>query len=508
MAEMLLLAGLFVAAALAVLLTDPLPVPREAVTIVTGLAVGHATAVPDIAFLAEAGGVLLVFLVTLHVQTGAVRDVLPSAARVVAVQAVLLLAAVAAALHLGAALVDAVLLGLACSASSSMLGLDLVGNQVDRRLLHGRLTEAVTLGQDVAAVALIAALPFFTRPPVAVAAGLAALLGVGLAVRAHPAVRRGLSWLARDGSVTVMTALTVLWLVAGLLAGHPYGTVLAAVLAGLLLAAHPENLVLVESLEPITDFFAALFFVALGALAAPLSPAAVLVAAVLVLVVAVVRPVLTVVVLFRRDVDLHAAFTAALQLDQVSEIVLLLGLLLTAASGTAFQAVVLAAAATFTISHWTTRRADKLYPVLHGLVGRDREPVDRTGHVIIAGYGALGRAAASAVDDPVVIDNDPDRVAAARDAGLTALLGDLRDHAMWSRAALPDAAAVVLAAPSDRVALDLASRDIPVFIAVTATPDVAARCREMGAVHATDRAALTGTALRTALDAVLDDHLA
>ncbi len=509
-----MLAGIFTAVAAATLLTDAAPVPGELVYIVTGAVIGQAVAVPDLTLLAEAGAVLLIFLVTAHMQVDAVTDVLPAAAWAVSAQAVLLVAATTAAILAGFGAVDALLVGLAASMSSSMLSVDMIGNQVDRRLLHGRLTEAVTIGQDVAAVLVVAALPFWPLPVAALAAA-AAGGAVLLAIRAQAPMRRVLAWLDRDEAATVMLGLTVLWAVEAAMGGHAYGPVLGAVVAGFLLAGHPENLTLLETLSPIRDFFAALFFVVLGVLvAAPTMPALGLAAA-LTVVVAVVRPVLTAVVLRLRGVDLHAAVITALQLDQVSEIVLLLALLLSAAgivSPAIFQAVVIAAAATFLLSDLTTRHAHRLYPLLYAYIGRDRAPVDRTGHTVLAGYGGWGRAAAAVLDDPVVIDNDPDKVTRARQDGYTAILGDIHDHTAWDRAAVDRADAVVLTVPADRIATRLAGMQAAgdatfTLVAITDTAETADAVRAQGAAYASDDASLASTAFRDVLDDALDDTL-
>ncbi len=506
MAELAVLAAVFVTAAAVMLLTDALPLPTEAVYILTGLAIGQVVTVPDGTVLAEVGAVLLIFFIAANMQLDVVRDVLPTAAWAVSAQAALLVAAASAALVAGMNVADALLLGMACSMSSSMLGVDIVSNEVDRRLLHGRLTEAVTVGQDIAAVLIVAALPFWPHPVAAVAAAAAAV-AVLLAIGAQRWTRPLLARLKRDGATTLMLGLAVLWLTVAATAGHPYGAVLGAVLAGFLLGGHPEDLTLLETLEPVQEFFTALFFVVLGTLVAAPAVTALWLGAALVLVIAIVRPLLTMLVLHRRGVDLHAAFITAVQLDQMSEIVLLLGLLLAAGGLTTpavFQAVVLAAAVSFIIDDYTTRNAARLYAFIHTHLGTERTPVDRSGHTIIAGYGGWGRAAADAVEDPVILDNDPDKVARATADGHTALLGDIHDHMAWHRAAVDTADAVVLTVPSDRVAARLVGMDAGfTFIAVTDTAEAAEQLRAQGAAYATHDTALASTAFRAALEQVL-----
>lgn len=509
MAETGLLAGLFVAIGLVTLLTDLIPVRREALFILAGIVVGQFTGVPSLTILAELGGVLLVFIVAASIQTRAVMEVIPTASWAVSAQICLLFAVTLAALGAGLPVLEAVLLGMACSMSSSMLSIDLIEDQVDRRLLHGRLTEAITMGQDIAAILIVAALPFWPRAGMSLGVAVIAGISVILAVRGQGLMQRLLDWMDRDEAATLMAGLMVLWLFEAAALDHPYGVVIGAVLAGFLMAGRPQNMALLETLDPIRDFFAALFFIILGVLVGVPSLAALGLAAALVFVIAVIRPLLTMIVLHQRGADLYAGFRTALQLDQVSEIVLLVSLLLSVSGSidpVLFQAIVIAAAVTFITSDLTTRHAQRLYPRLHAYLGRDRTPMDRSGHTIIAGYGGWGRAAAAVITNPVIIDSDPEKVDRARSDGYTAVLGDVNDHMTWERVAAADAAAIIQTVPSDTVADRLVDRRAGFdLIAVTETPAAAERVRDRGAAYAQDDAGLSAVVFRTALAAAIEE---
>lgn len=508
MTEVGLLAGLFVAIGVVSLLTDLIPVRREALFILAGIVVGQSTAAPSLTILAELGGVLLVFIVAASIQTRAVMDVVPTASWAVSAQVCLLFAVTLTALGMGLPVLDAVLLGMACSMSSSMLGIDVVEDQVDRRLLHGRLTEAITMGQDIAAVLIVAALPFWPRVGMSIGVAAIACVAVLLAINGQGPVQRLLDWMGRDEAATLMVGLMVLWLLEAVTLDHPYGVIIGAVLAGFLMAGRPQNMTLLETLGPVRDFFAALLFIILGALVGVPSLAALALAAGLVLVIAVIRPLVTMFVLLHRGVDLHAGFLTALQLDQVSEIVLLAILLLSAAGSIGpvlVQAIVIAAAVTFITSELTTRHAQHLYPLLYAYIGSDREPLGRSGHTIVAGYGGWGRAAAAVTTDPVIVDSDPEKVDRAQEDGYTAVLGDIHDHTTWQRVSVGAAATVIQTVPSDTVADRLMDRGEEFdLIAVTETPAAAERLCGRGALYAQDDAGLSRSAFRTALAAAID----
>lgn len=509
----MVVATMFVAVAAATLLTDLLPIPREALYILTGIALGGVATFPDLTLVAEAGGVLLIFLTVTHLQTAAVRDVLPTALWTVAAQALLLAAIAGAALLAGFALYDAFLLALAGSLSSSMLGFELIENQVDRHLLQGRLSEAITFSQDILAVLLITTLPFLARPTTALMAGTGAAILLLAGMSGRRGMRRVFHWMDRDEATTLMLGLPLLWTVIAFTAGHRYGVITGAVAAGILLSAHPENLTLLETMEPVKAFFTALFFVTLGILATPLTLNGLGLALLLILLITLLRPALTILVLRWRGTPIHTAYTTALQLNQASEVVLLFSLLLLASrtvTSMVFEAVVVAAAGSYLISAITTRNAQHLYPRLHAYIGKDHARLDRTGHTIVAGYGGWGRAAAETLTDPVIIDNDPQKVERAEQDGYAALLGDVRDYTTWTRANTAEAALVVLTTPDDDVAATLNRHDgAHTLIAITETPEAAATLTENGAAYATDDTALARTALHTALEdaitRILDD---
>jgi len=76
-----------------------------------------------------------------------------------------------------------------------------------------------------------------------------------------------------------------------------------------------------------------------------------------------------------------------------------------------------------------------------------------SGHVIVCGYGRMGaivaKELAAAGQSAVAVDNDPDRTAAAEEAGLFYVLGDAEDEAVLAEAGLDRAAAVVTTLATD-----------------------------------------------------------
>lgn len=512
MADIIALTVIFVAAAAAVIVADRLPVPQETLYILVGILIGQTLLDLDLTILAEAGAVFAIFLAAMHLQTDAIQDVAGDAVRVSIAQTGLLVAAAVLATALGFSMHEAVLIGLVCGLSSSMLGVDLIGNQVDRRLLHGRLTEGINFMQDTVAILLIGILPFWPNT-MQILLATAAVSGILLAAMfGRQPVRHVLKWLDREEEATLLIGLAVLWAVAAVAGMHPYGTIIAAVTAGVLLSGHPENITLLETLHPVKDFFAALFFVVLGALTAPGALPDLYLTVALFLAATVLRPVMTAGVLWLRGVNPHTAITTALQLDQVSEIVLLLALLFqiqSIVSPSVTQAVIFAAAGSFIYSSYTTQHSDLLYHrYLSRFIQQPQSTVDHDRYTIIAGYGTLGQAAANAVDTAVIIDNDPDKIQNAQDDGHDTVMGDIHDTRTWHRAGMIRADAIILTTPSDTVATRIAdTADPSKLLAITETPDTATALESQGVAYAADTTTLAITHIKDALTTYLDNHL-
>lgn len=508
MAELMVLTVIFVAVAIAIIIADRLPIPQEVLYILVGIIIGRALLDFDLTLLAEAGAVFLIFLTAMHLQTDAIQDVLGEAVWVSIAQIGLLITVAVLSVLSGFNLYESVLIGLACGLSSSMLGVDLIGNQVDRRLLHGRLTEGINFTQDLVAVLLIGILPFWPGTLTIIGATLTVTGVLVLMLLGRNPIRHVLHWLDRDEEATLLLGISLLWTAAAVASTHPYGTVIAAVAAGVLLSGHPENLTLLETMRPVKDFFAALFFVVLGVLVTPSILTELYLTVALFIIVTVVRPLLTIGILWVRGVNPHSAFTTAMQLDQVSEIVLLLGLLFQVqgiVDPAVTQAIIMAGAGSFIYSSYTTKHSDLLYHrFLLRFTETPRSIVEHTDYVVIAGYGRWGRAAAETVSTPVIIDNDPEKVRHARRDGYNAVMGDIRDRETWKRVGVQDASAVVLTIPSDTVAYQLLSTVEPdKIIAITETSGAAAHLSSHDVRFAIDDAALFITELQT----VLDDYL-
>jgi CPA2 family monovalent cation:H+ antiporter-2 len=251
--------------------------------------------------------------------------------------------------------------------------------------------------------------------------------------------------------------------------------------AGLLLSREPVNTALLESLKSVKDFFSAVFFVSLGALAQIPGPETLWVSAVILVSVVFVRPMAIVGVLRQQGFNSYTSYKTALSLDQVSEFTLFAALLAQGAgllSGQVFNAVVFSAAVTFVSSDLTTRYADGVYGALPEFLRFDNMEEsqygfnDKQGHDIVVGYDEPGRAAAEALEDVVVIANKPDEVEKAESDGRDVVFGDPMNDSTWVRAGVDGASHVVSTLEDDDRAEAAAQTELPCVL-LTSTESAA-----------------------------------
>lgn len=130
---------------------------------------------------------------------------------------------------------------------------------------------------------------------------------------------------------------------------------------------------------------------------------------------------------------------------------------------------------TGTLVQWLTEA--QIQRVLGGR--RMENEIDRLkNHVIICGYGRIGRMIAKQLDQGgapfVVVDQSPDRVAEARDAGWLSLLGEATDEVVLKAAGITRARFLATVLPNDaaNVFITLSARNMNPTIQIIARGEV------------------------------------
>lgn len=439
------IAIIFIVAGPFLLVANATDLPTAPALIVAGVVAGTFIDPTLKLEIARIGIALLVFTFAARIQTTDLQTTITDSEIVTFSQlAILGGAGFGAGVVLGLAPEQAIYLGMAAAISSSIVGstLFLPG---DFDLVHDRLSESIHSIQDFTALflMLVVSAGVFSLDPIATQLGY----GVILLLAAIAINRYFFDLLGRvsNGTDEVMLigtiALLLLFLGGAELLEVPI--VVGAFAAGIAVVSDPKAYSgMMNGLDSINAFFAAIFFITVGALVVPPSPEVVLMTLVLVLLVGIVKPAITIALLIYNGYERRTAVLAGLNLDQVGEFALVIAIeatFLAILVPSVFQAIILAGAITLITSSFTRHYDEEIYHLLAdaGLLGRHGKTMDRlskvsddlTNHIIIVGYGRHGRLLVEACEAHdkryVVIESNPLLVDELRESCESFVFGDV-----------------------------------------------------------------------------------
>lgn len=507
---------LLVAGSTAALLLRPFRVPGVVAYIGAGLLLGPVTAVvdvtPGVQLISELGVALLLFLVGLEMSLERVRAV-----GRVAVQAGLAQMTLTTGAGIGIGLLAglepsvALVAGLAVSFSSTAVVVKLLDGAGELGAHHGQLALGILLVQDVVVILALTVLAGVAGADGGTAetvrrvgealGGMAVLVG-GAALAARFLLPTLFRRVASERETLFVWSLA--WCFLFILAAEAFhlSVELGAFLAGLAVAQLPEAHDLGRRVAPLTSFFLAVFFVALGVELEPgAASGAVGVVAALALLATPGKGILVAWLLARLGEDEETAVRTGVVLSQTSEFsFILVGAAAVAGLTSPELTAVIGVVGLLTISlssygilesgwiHERLRRTGVLGVL--GATGRRRgEGAGEIsgGHVIVVGMNPLGRTLVrrlvEAGERVLAVDTDPRKL-----TGLPAptLQGSVQDPAVLAEAGLQKARLLVSALRIEDVNELLAHRcraaGVPASIHAF-DPSVVERLLESGVDH-------------------------
>ncbi len=424
--------------------------------------------VEGIAHLAELGVVLLLFMVGLELSLSRLWSLRQlvfglGGAQVVVTAVVIGLVATALGLTTNAAIA----IGASLALSSTAIVVELL---VERRRLSsppGRATFSTLLFQDLAVVPVLFVIGTLGATgsenvvlSLALSLGGAALaIGVILAagrVVIEPAFR--LIGGSRNRDVFTAAALLVILGTAVATAAAGLSMALGAFLAGLVFADTEFRHQIEADVEPFKGLFLGLFFLSVGMTIDPLiilsDPLTVLA---LVVGIMVVKALIVIAIALLMRLPLSIAVEAGLLLSQIGEFSLV-GLALAAGLGVIDRELqsllVVAVGATMALTPIIAGPAERLGRLLESrgtmkaLGAELTSELGWRGHVIVAGYGRIGRMIGSILEaqrtEYLAVDLDSRNVATGRKDGAPVYFGDVRREEVLRNAGLQDASALIL----------------------------------------------------------------
>lgn len=460
------LAVLLLVAAIAAPLAKRLKVSSILGYIAAGVVIGPFglrlfTEVENILHIAEFGVVLLLFLIGLELRPQRLVTMRGAVFGLGGAQVALTAGAIAGALiAYGMEWRQAAFFGLALSLSSTAFVLQMLKERRELELRHGRLSFAVLLFQDLAAIPMIAFLGLLATE--ASAEGgmtwLGAAEGVGAIALLVLAGRYGLNPLYRliamTGLKEAMTASALLTVVVAVLLMESVGLspALGAFIAGVLLADSEYRHEIEANIQPFEGLLLGLFFLSVGMglnLKLLLSDPLAIVLVVLLLVAA--KTVILFAAARRYGVNARSSRRLALALSQGGEFAYVLG------SAAVTRGVIGQEASDFlAIAVTLSMISTPLLLLLDDLVAARKkvEPAydplpEAEAHVIIAGFGRfgqiVGRILAAKHIPFTALDNSPEQIDFVRRFGARIYYGDASRLDILEAAQADKARAFVLA---------------------------------------------------------------
>lgn len=401
-----------------------------------------------------------------------------AALRVGAAQFVLLgMAGYAAAALAGFDPYTSLWLALALTASSTLVVVRLLQRRQQLFEPMGRLVLGVLLLQDLLVIALV---PVISGAPAGLLPMLRQLGATAvLVVLAWVGVRwagRRLTALRDDEESLLLVTLAILFVFLAVAYFMQVPLVSAAFLAGVALSRFPISGLVRRQLLSITDFFAAVFFTALGGLVRlPGATELMLVVAFALLIILLTPPVVALVA-ERAGFSARPALEGGLLLSQTSELSLVVALqgMISGQIGTnAFTVVALTTALTMVLTPLISAGPiARFFLHIHPMRRDTRVQHAPNGHIVLVGCGEAGMPLLETLlaggRDVVVIDDDPAVVSRLRDGGVPTIRGDALDPGALRDAGVTNARIITstVRRPEDNALLLETVPKVPVLVRV------------------------------------------
>ncbi|TVP58280.1 MAG: potassium transporter [Gemmatimonadales bacterium] len=385
-------------------------------------------------------------------------------------------AAFGVSLLMGFSIVTAAYIGLAISASSTLVVVRLLQQRQELYTPMGRTVTGVLLTQDLLVVILVPVVIGLADGWGAVGIGLASTLGLmALAgVTLRWIAPRLIPWVAEDEEFLLLTVFGVLFVFLGLANFLGVPMVVGAFLAGVTLSPFPVSALVRGQLNSLGDFFSAIFFTALGALLVLPTPAELGQALLLALLLVLLTPPIVTLISERSGFSARVGIGGGLLLAQASEFSLIVGLqgvVLGQLDERTFSLIALVTVITMVLTPLLgTGRVTGWLLRLHPFREPETPGSPPSDHVLLVGCGTSGEAILETLvggpHEIWVVDDDPVVVTRVREAGFDVVFGDATDLEVLRNAGAHEARIVIstIRNREDCAALLALASDVPVLV--------------------------------------------
>ena len=455
---------IFITASIVLFFFDRKNQPSIPAYIIAGILTGFMVNQQNILTLSQVGIAFLVFVFGASLEIRKIHNLLRSNIKITIIQT----AAIGAFVYLVAWIIgfntlNSAYLSIAAALSSSIVGTELLDGK-DSKLVHKRLCSSINLVQDVLAVFFFL---FLTTPSggasiitMNIVLGITLVL-IGIVVKnLLPLLIESVE---RSREMYILISISTLLVFVAIAQFFGLSIVIGAFAAGLALSKNPYNQEVIQTVGSLKDFFAAIFFVSLGALLTVPGIEVVMLSLLMISIVSLVKPVFSIYSIQQNGYNKRTAYMTSLNLDQISEFSLMMAIEAFAVqniSNTVFQTIILTATVTMIISSYTSRYSEEIYSFMDryrmfSIVEKDFEdkelPENLENHYIIGGYDVQGKELVRALEEMgeqvVAIDNNPEKIEEARADGVNFIYGDMMVDSIWEEANYRDAKMIISTVP-------------------------------------------------------------
>ncbi len=458
----------------------------------------------SISILSEMGIALLLFIVGLEIDVDKLKHIGKSATLAGLAQVFAMSVIGFAFLQLlGFQQLESTYVAIALALSSTMVVIKLLSDMNELDTLHGRMVLGILLVQDFVAILSLAVLG---KDGFAAGAILFSLMkGAGLFCIAIvcnkfilPHLLRAI---AKSQELIFLSAISWCFALALLAYQLGYSISIGAFLAGLSLASFPFNLEIAGRVRSLRDFFATIFFTALGMqLALPYFKTILAPAIILSLLVLVGTPLIVFFIMKLSRYGNKTSFLSSLAIAQISEfslIIMLQGQKAGAVHPSTVSMVTLIAIITIALSSYFIVYGEALYRLFQkplAFFGKRLEdelthiPKKMKGHAVIFGCHRIGAQVLEALCQQectvAVVDFNPDVVKKLMAEKIPCIYGDMGDPEILDRVAVKDAKIIVSTVPDDfdnKLLLKTAKRASNTIIVTAQSTEEALSLYKLGA---------------------------
>ncbi len=403
------------------------------------------------------GIAFLLFIVGLEMDIKSLRSVMHVAVFGGSIQiALLFIIGYLIMLLLGFLHLESVYVGLVLAFSSTMVVMKLLSDRRELSTLHGRIAIGFLLVQDIFAIFALSILGSVNGFEATILGeALVKLLAIFVLAYviskfAFPAIFR---FAARNQELLLTSSLAVCFLFSLTFHYLGFSIAIGAFIAGVTLGNLRYNIEIIAKMKSLKDFFALLFFVALGmGISLSVIKKLWLPLIILLLIIMIVKPFIIMLVCSMFKYTKKPSFLTANALAQVGEFSLILaaqGLLLGHLSQDLFSLVVIATVASIVLTSYYIQHNSWFYKVLKNPLkvfdyftteGLEYLPNKKTPTVILCGHNRIGYSILKQFHktkkDILIVDFNPEIIHRMVQQGFHCLYGDATDDEILERMGL------------------------------------------------------------------------